>query len=69
MDGDYIVCTCMIVMRSQLMADIESGKIKTIADAAREHGIGTGCKSCVCEVQEMIQQCSKAAIAGCCNKK
>ena len=52
---DYLVCTCMGVMYSEIC--------QAIADGARDFealsellAAGTGCTSCVGEVQEILQQ-------------
>ncbi len=55
---DYLVCTCMEVMYSQIVAAIAQGKdtFKALSD---ELGVGTGCSSCVDEVMQILQETSK----------
>lgn len=50
---DYLVCTCMGVMYSELLEAIQSGDttFKLLSD---KFGVGTGCSSCVDEVVEML---------------
>lgn len=55
---DYIVCTCMGVMYSEIMHAIENGadSFEKLADM---FFIGTGCSSCVPEVMELLQEHKK----------
>lgn len=50
---DYLVCTCMGVMRSEIIEAIESG-IDTFECLSDELGVGTGCSSCVEEVHQLL---------------
>ena len=60
--SDYLVCTCMGVMFSDITQAIESGKdtYTALQDAL---GVGTGCNSCVEEVREILQEYEKEAAA------
>lgn len=52
---DYLVCTCMVVMHSDIVAAIEKGH--NTFEALQEHlYIGTGCSSCVQEVHEILKR-------------
>lgn len=52
---DYLVCTCMGVMYSEIMSAIEQGN--TTFDALQETLlIGTGCSSCHEEVEQILQE-------------
>jgi len=55
---DYLVCTCLGVMYSEIEEAIDSGK-KSFEDLQDELMIGTGCSSCVCEVQQILKQKNK----------
>lgn len=61
---DYLVCTCMGVMKSEILEAIESGS-KTFEQLSQELGVGTGCSSCVDEVMQMLAKQKKS---GCCAK-
>ena len=52
---DYLVCICMDVMRSQIVAAIQAGcrDFQSLSDAL---GVGTGCNSCVAEVHEILRE-------------
>lgn len=52
---DYLVCTCMGVMHSDIVAAIEAGN-KTYQDLQDTLMVGTGCSSCVEEVHEILKQ-------------
>ena len=61
---DYLVCTCMGVMRSEIIDAIKSGT-DTFEGLSEELGVGTGCSSCVEEVHQMLD---KYRSKGCCSK-
>lgn len=50
---DYLVCTCMEVMRSDIIEAIQSGD-DTFEKLSDKLGVGTGCTSCVEEVHEIL---------------
>lgn len=52
---DYLVCTCMEVMYSQIVEAIEEGadSFEQLSDVL---GVGTGCSSCVEEVFEILKE-------------
>ena len=52
---DYIVCTCMEVMHSQLVEAISEGE-DTFNKLSDRLGVGTGCSSCVQEVNEILKE-------------
>jgi len=52
---DYIVCTCMEVMHSQLVDAISKGDT-TFNKLSDRLGVGTGCSSCVEEVNEILDE-------------
>ncbi len=52
---DYLVCTCMEVMYSQIIEAIEQGAT-TFESLSDQLGVGTGCSSCVDEVHEILAQ-------------
>ncbi len=51
---DYLVCTCMVVMYSDIVAAIKSGQ-KTFEELSDSLGVGTGCSSCVAEVKDILR--------------
>lgn len=52
---DYLVCTCMGVMYSDIIEAIENGD--TTYEALQESlMVGTGCNSCVPEVKEILEE-------------
>lgn len=57
-EQDYLVCTCMGVMKSEILDAIDQG-VDTMEGLAEELGIGTGCTSCVEEVEQMLAQKQK----------
>ncbi|MFT6765666.1 MAG: bacterioferritin-associated ferredoxin [Alteromonas naphthalenivorans] len=56
---DYLVCTCMEVMYSQIVEAIEQG-IETFEQLSEMLGVGTGCSSCVEEVYEILKEVKEA---------
>lgn len=52
---DYLVCTCMGVMYSDICDAIKSGS-HTFDDLSDTLGVGTGCSSCVSEVHEILAE-------------
>lgn len=52
---DYLVCTCMCIMYSDIVESIKSGS-KTFEDLKSELLVGTGCNSCVAEVEEILRE-------------
>lgn len=52
---DYLVCTCMGVMHSDIVAAIEDGAT-TFDELSEILLVGTGCNSCVPEVKDILAQ-------------
>lgn len=52
---DYLVCTCMEVMYSQIVEAIRDGA-ETFESLSEILGVGTGCSSCVEEVYEILKE-------------
>ena len=52
-DQDYLVCTCMGVMKSEVVEAIDRGAT-TFEELSDELGVGTGCTTCVEEVCQML---------------
>lgn len=52
---DYLVCTCMGVMCSEIEQAIDAGA-DTFDALSDELMIGTGCTSCVDEVQQILEE-------------
>lgn len=52
---DYVVCTCMEVMYSQLVEAIKEGE-DSFDKLSERLGVGTGCSSCVDEVYAILQE-------------
>ena len=52
---DYLVCTCMEVMYSQIVEAIETGA-GTFQELSENLGVGTGCSSCVDEVMQILKE-------------
>lgn len=52
---DYLVCTCMAVMYSDIIQSINSGNdsYEKLQEALL---VGTGCNSCVEEVKDILAQ-------------
>ncbi len=55
---DYLVCTCMGVMYSEIIDAIHKGArdFQALQDQLM---VGTGCSSCVQEINDMLKQCAK----------
>ncbi len=52
---DYLVCTCMGVMYSEICEAIDQGS--TDFEALKEVlMVGTGCSSCVAEIHEILAE-------------
>ena len=52
---DYLVCTCMYVMHSDIVQAIQNGA-DTYQKLKDTLLVGTGCSSCVAEVKEILFQ-------------
>ncbi len=52
---DYLICTCMGVMYSEIVDAIENGD-KTFDMLSESIMVGTGCSSCVQEVKEILEE-------------
>jgi NAD(P)H-nitrite reductase large subunit len=52
---DYLVCTCMGVMYSDIVTAIENGN-DTYAKLQDALLVGTGCNSCVPEVKDILRE-------------
>ena len=52
---DYLVCTCMEVMYSQIVEAIQEG-VNTFEQLSDMLGVGTGCSTCVEEVYEILKE-------------
>jgi bacterioferritin-associated ferredoxin len=57
-EPDYLICTCMGVMMSEIVTAIHGGadSFKKLAD---QLGVGTGCSSCVAEVNDLLEKNKK----------
>lgn len=53
--NEHLVCTCMGVMYSEICQAIDEGK-NSFQDLADEFMVGTGCSSCVPEIQDILQK-------------
>ena len=51
--SDYLVCTCMGVMHQEILEAIDQG-FDDFSKLSEKLGVGTGCSSCVAEVQEIL---------------
>jgi bacterioferritin-associated ferredoxin len=51
---DYLVCTCMGVMYSDICQAIAQGA-HTFQALSEQLGVGTGCSSCVQQVHEILK--------------
>lgn len=53
---DYLVCTCMGVMYSEIVEAIHAGAtdFQALSDQLM---VGTGCSSCVQEITDILAQC------------
>jgi NAD(P)H-nitrite reductase large subunit len=52
---DYLVCACMCVMYSEIVEAIENGA-KSFDDLSADLLVGTGCNSCVAEIQDILKE-------------
>ena len=52
---DYLVCTCFGVMYSEVCTAIKSG-CTSFESLQESLMVGTGCSSCVSEVNEILQE-------------
>lgn len=55
---DYVVCTCMGVMRSEIEQAIVQGAT-TFQALSDQLGVGTGCSSCIDEVCQILAEVKK----------
>lgn len=60
--ADYLVCTCMGIMHSEICAAIDQGA-KSFQELSDQLGVGTGCNSCVTEVEAILKEKNNF---GCC---
>jgi NAD(P)H-nitrite reductase large subunit len=54
---DYLVCTCMGVMYSEICEAIRQGD-DTFEKLSERFMVGTGCSSCVPEVCDILKECT-----------
>lgn len=54
-ERDYLICTCMGVMKSEIVDAIKGGA-NTFEQLSEELGVGTGCSSCVAEVNDLLDK-------------
>ena len=54
-EPDYLVCTCMVVMRLEIVAAIAQGN-RTFDALQETLLVGTGCSSCVEEVHKILKE-------------
>jgi len=54
-EQDYLICTCMGVMKSEIVDAISRGAV-TFQALSAELGVGTGCSSCVEEVSQILER-------------
>lgn len=52
---DYVVCTCMGVMDSEIRQAIKQGA-KSFDDLQQELMVGTGCTSCIEEIMQILKE-------------
>lgn len=52
---DYLVCTCMGVMKSEIIEAIHRG-VNTFQALSDELGVGTGCSTCIEEVHQILAE-------------
>ena len=52
---DYLVCTCMEVMHSQIVDAIKDGA-DSFEKLSAQLGVGLGCSSCVEEVHAILKE-------------
>ena len=52
---DYLICTCMAVMYSEICQAIERG-CHDMPSLSQELLIGTGCSSCLAEVEALLKE-------------
>lgn len=52
---DYLVCTCMGVMYSEISSAIKNGCV-TYESLSEQLLVGSGCSSCVQEVHDILRQ-------------
>jgi len=63
---DYLVCTCMGVMYSEIKSAVENGS-KSFDSLSDKLGVGTGCSSCVAEVEAILTTTLRGDMStGCC---
>lgn len=51
---DHLVCVCMGVMSSEICSAIDKGA-DTFEQLSQELLVGTGCSSCIPEVNDLLQ--------------
>ena len=52
--SDYLICTCMGVMYSEICEAIKNGA-GTFQELSDQLGVGTGCSSCVAEIESILE--------------
>ena len=56
--SDYLVCTCMSVMKSDIVKAIHNGA-DTFSALSDQLGVGTGCSTCTEMVRKILEQETK----------
>lgn len=54
-EQDYLVCTCMGVMKSEIIEAIRGGA-STFQLLSDDLGVGTGCSTCIEEVNQILSK-------------
>lgn len=55
LEQDYLICTCMGVMKSEIIDAITRGAT-TFQALSDELGVGTGCTTCVEEINQILSK-------------
>lgn len=55
MDNDEIICQCMEVSRGDIIKAIKEKGLKTVEEVQDETDAGTGCGSCIEEIEEILK--------------
>jgi NifU-like protein len=55
-EGDEaLICTCFCVSERRIEREIQSGKLRTIAEVTAACNAGAGCRSCYSLIEDMLQ--------------
>ena len=53
-NGGGILCYCANVTEATVKAEVDAGRVTTVAEVMEVTGAGTGCRGCHCRIQRVL---------------